>query len=223
MHITDKTNLVTWLDALAESCTLIAPCQVEGELLYRPVASGREISLDFERTALSPKAFLLPETEILLQVERRGQAVDARRSGTAAAAGHLWHPALRRPRPARPRRPAAGPAPGRRRLRRAPRPDDARRPGLPPAVGGLLLHQPGRRPRRRHRRGPDALRRRRRVLAAGRDRQGRRAPGVAIRPGDRPACTGSALPERPRCRCCRPKDGQRFSTMPTGGDWPIAA
>ena len=75
MKLITRAALAAWLDALVERYTLIAPRFVDGELLYRPVASSNEIVLDFQRTALSPKTFFLPSTEVILEVEKRGQEV----------------------------------------------------------------------------------------------------------------------------------------------------
>jgi ferredoxin len=75
MKAASVEDLKSWLDGLAEQYTLVAPRLVEEELLYRPVASSAEIVFDFERTALSPKAFFLPDTEIILEVEKRGKEV----------------------------------------------------------------------------------------------------------------------------------------------------
>jgi ferredoxin len=72
MKVTTGASLATWLDALAERYTVIAPCRVEKELLYRPVTSSVDIVFEFERTILSPKTFLLPDTEVILEVEKRG-------------------------------------------------------------------------------------------------------------------------------------------------------
>jgi sulfhydrogenase subunit beta (sulfur reductase) len=75
MRITSRKALAAWLDNLAQHVTLIAPRLVENELLYRPVTSSAEIVFDFERTVLSPKEFLLPDTQVILEVERRGREV----------------------------------------------------------------------------------------------------------------------------------------------------
>lgn len=74
-QLTSREALATWLDGLAERYTLIAPRQVEGELLYRPVASSTEIVFDFERTVMSPKGWFLPDTQVILEVERQGREV----------------------------------------------------------------------------------------------------------------------------------------------------
>ncbi len=71
MKVTSRADIAAWLDALAMHFTLIAPRLVESELLYRPVACSDEIVFDFERTVLSPKTFFLPDTQVMLEVEKR--------------------------------------------------------------------------------------------------------------------------------------------------------
>jgi ferredoxin len=75
MKITDRSKLTTWLDGLARQRTVIAPVSVEGELLYRPVASSGEIVFDFERTVLSPKTHFWPDSQVILEVDKRGNEV----------------------------------------------------------------------------------------------------------------------------------------------------
>jgi sulfhydrogenase subunit beta (sulfur reductase) len=75
MKVTGRADIVAWLDTLAAHYTLIAPRSVESELLYSPVASSDEIVFDFERTVLSPKTFFLPDTQVILEMERRGKNV----------------------------------------------------------------------------------------------------------------------------------------------------
>jgi ferredoxin len=67
--------LATWLDILTQRTAVIAPRLVEHEILYRPVASSDEIQFDFERAALSPKSFFLPETQVIFEIERGNQGV----------------------------------------------------------------------------------------------------------------------------------------------------
>lgn len=75
MKVTTRTELAAWLDLLAERYRLIAPRMVEDELLYQPVGSSAEIVFDFQRTTLSPKTFLLPDTQVILEVEKRDEEV----------------------------------------------------------------------------------------------------------------------------------------------------
>lgn len=75
MKAATANALKTWLDGLAQHRTIIAPTMVESELLYQPVTSSEDVVLDFEKTALSPKTFLFPDTQVILEVERRGKEV----------------------------------------------------------------------------------------------------------------------------------------------------
>jgi sulfhydrogenase subunit beta (sulfur reductase) len=75
MKVATRDALARWLDSVMVQRTVIAPRRVEGELLYRPVRSSDEIVFDFERTALSPKTYLLPDTQVVLEVEKRDRAV----------------------------------------------------------------------------------------------------------------------------------------------------
>jgi len=80
MRFTTPDGLRSWLDHLAgggggRPSLLIAPRDVDGHVLYRPVASSDEILFHYERPELSVKNFLLPATRVLLRVEQRGQEV----------------------------------------------------------------------------------------------------------------------------------------------------
>ena len=79
MKFITQDGLRTWLDRLAPQCDLVAPCDVDGRVLYRPVASSDEILFDYERPELSAKDYLLPATEVLLQIEKQGNEVAKRR------------------------------------------------------------------------------------------------------------------------------------------------
>ena len=75
MKLLPREALKTWLDRLANDATLIAPRVVDGILLYRSVSSSREIILDYTRPKMSAKKVILPPTERILSIERRGQEV----------------------------------------------------------------------------------------------------------------------------------------------------
>ncbi|MGQ9521669.1 MAG: 4Fe-4S dicluster domain-containing protein [Anaerolineae bacterium] len=68
-------TLRQWLDRLAAEGDLIAPKDVDGHVLYRPVRSGAEVLLDYERPELSAKEFLFPATEVIMRIEQRGKDV----------------------------------------------------------------------------------------------------------------------------------------------------
>lgn len=75
MNITTREELAAWLDNLADQSTLIAPSNVEGVLLYRPVKDSREVLWDFTRPVLSIKEAFIPATERLLTIEKTGQQI----------------------------------------------------------------------------------------------------------------------------------------------------
>lgn len=69
MVVIGRDELVKLLDNLAREKKLIAPTEVEGVLLYRPVQSSAEIVWDFSIPVLSLKETLFPATEQLLVIE----------------------------------------------------------------------------------------------------------------------------------------------------------
>jgi len=75
MRFTTLDGLRAWLDRLAQEVDLVAPCDVDGHVLYRPVSSGDEILFEYERPELSAKEYLLPSTEVILRVEQQGKDV----------------------------------------------------------------------------------------------------------------------------------------------------
>jgi ferredoxin len=75
MRIASREEVAAWLDTLCQQRTVIGPRLVEEVLLYRPVASSSDVVFDFQRAAMSPKTHLLPGTEVLLEIEMRGNEV----------------------------------------------------------------------------------------------------------------------------------------------------
>lgn len=75
MKFATLDKLRNWLDQLAQDSDLIAPREVEGHVFYRPVASSSEILFNYERPELSAKEYLLPATEVILQIEQQGKEV----------------------------------------------------------------------------------------------------------------------------------------------------
>jgi len=76
MNVTTLEALRSWLDTLAEGGELVAPRDVDGHILYRPVDSSAEIVFDYERPELSAKECVFPATEVLLRIEKRGEGLD---------------------------------------------------------------------------------------------------------------------------------------------------
>jgi sulfhydrogenase subunit beta (sulfur reductase) len=75
MSILKRQTLNHWLDLAAARATLIAPRNVDGILLYRPVNSSKEIIWDYVRPVLSAKEAFFPPTERLLTIEKTGQTI----------------------------------------------------------------------------------------------------------------------------------------------------
>lgn len=75
MYYVTFGNLKSWVDDLAKRYDLVAPRDVEGHVLYRPVTSAAQILFDYERPELSAKEYFLPATETLLRIEKKGQEV----------------------------------------------------------------------------------------------------------------------------------------------------
>jgi ferredoxin len=70
MKLVTQQQLNQWLDALARDASLIAPTNVQGKLFYRPVSDSTEIAWGFQRTDMSPKTWMFPATEAILNVQQ---------------------------------------------------------------------------------------------------------------------------------------------------------
>ena len=68
MNIITQPQLVSWLDSIAKERPLIAPRNVAGVLLYRPVENSSEIAWGSTRPLMSTKDVLFPPTERLLTI-----------------------------------------------------------------------------------------------------------------------------------------------------------
>jgi|YNPBryantNP2012_1023418.scaffolds.fasta_scaffold24709_2 sulfhydrogenase subunit beta (sulfur reductase) len=75
MRFIRDDHLRAWLDRLAGEYDLVAPRDVDGHLLYRPVESSQNIVFDYERPELSAKDFLFPPSETLLRITRQADGV----------------------------------------------------------------------------------------------------------------------------------------------------
>jgi len=75
MNFIDRDQLARHLDAIAQSQTLLAPCDVDGMLLYRPVKDSSWIAWDFDRPVMSIKEALFPQTDRLMQISHGGNGV----------------------------------------------------------------------------------------------------------------------------------------------------
>ena len=75
MNYLTHQELATWLDHLAQEQTLIAPLDIAGNILYRPVSDTKEVVWDFVRSFMSVKEVFFPPTERLMLMEKIGQQV----------------------------------------------------------------------------------------------------------------------------------------------------
>jgi len=75
MKILTQAALTAWLDRLAADATLVAPRDVDGIVLYRPVHASDEITFDYTRPKMSPKDVIFPATDRLLAIEKQGAEV----------------------------------------------------------------------------------------------------------------------------------------------------
>jgi sulfhydrogenase subunit beta (sulfur reductase) len=71
-----QNALKDWLDSLASMRTLIAPHEVDGVLLYRPIKNNSEIAWGFTRPVMSAKEAFFPPTERLLTIEKIGGQIN---------------------------------------------------------------------------------------------------------------------------------------------------
>ncbi|MBI4298096.1 MAG: 4Fe-4S dicluster domain-containing protein [Chloroflexi bacterium] len=68
-----KDGLKVWLGRLLESHRVIAPAVEDGVLFFQPVSRPQDVVLE-GKTAISPKGWVHPQTEVLFRVERRDGA-----------------------------------------------------------------------------------------------------------------------------------------------------
>ncbi len=76
MNVTTHEALLAWLERLAQEATVIAPRDVDGILLYRPVSHSDEIVFEYTRPKMSPKEAVFPATDTLLSIEKSGPSDD---------------------------------------------------------------------------------------------------------------------------------------------------
>jgi len=80
MNVISRDKLAAWIDDLVQDRTVIAPRDVEGVLLYRPVHSSAEVVWDYLRPAMSAKDALFPPTERLMLIDQAGEHITLRES-----------------------------------------------------------------------------------------------------------------------------------------------
>jgi len=75
MKYITRNELSVLLDDLAHEAAIIAPCDLDGVLLYRPIQDSQDIEWHFRRPVLSVKEMLFPATDRLLHIEKNGQDI----------------------------------------------------------------------------------------------------------------------------------------------------
>jgi ferredoxin len=75
MKFATLEQLRRWIDGLSQRADVIAPCDVDGHVLYRPVRSGDVVLFDYERPELSAKLCVLPPSEVLFELRERSTDV----------------------------------------------------------------------------------------------------------------------------------------------------
>ena len=69
MNYLTRQELAGWLDKLAQEQTLIAPIDIAGNILYRPVTDTRELVWEFDRSFMSIKEVFFPRTTFSLSLK----------------------------------------------------------------------------------------------------------------------------------------------------------
>jgi len=77
-RLISQTELDSWLDGLASKQTLIAPRDVSGVVLYRPVAGSGEILAGVPRPVMSVKELFFPPTERLLRIQKTRTGINVK-------------------------------------------------------------------------------------------------------------------------------------------------
>lgn len=73
-----QRNLFNWLNDLIAQYLVIAPRHCEGGLLFGPIAAADEVAWDGGRTVVSPKTWLFPATEVIMEIEKGSDGVALR-------------------------------------------------------------------------------------------------------------------------------------------------
>jgi sulfhydrogenase subunit beta (sulfur reductase) len=70
MLMTTHERVANWLDNLIARYPVIAPKRIQDVHLFRRIAVADEVAWDVPRTVVSPKAWLFPDTEAILEIEK---------------------------------------------------------------------------------------------------------------------------------------------------------
>ncbi|MFZ5917416.1 MAG: 4Fe-4S dicluster domain-containing protein [Chloroflexota bacterium] len=73
--MTTRKSLSSWLDDLIARYPVIAPRHRQGGPLFEPITAADQVAWDVLRTVVSPKTWLFPATEVLLEIDKRPDGV----------------------------------------------------------------------------------------------------------------------------------------------------
>jgi ferredoxin len=76
MNIIKQKKLADWLDKSAQTRELVAPKDIHGLVLYRPITSSEEIAWAFTLPELSAKEVVFPPTDRLFTIEKNGRTIE---------------------------------------------------------------------------------------------------------------------------------------------------
>lgn len=65
-----RQGLLDWLNGVIANTTVLAPVQVEGVYLFRPVAKAEDIALDYSQSTVPPKEWFFSRADTLFTIER---------------------------------------------------------------------------------------------------------------------------------------------------------
>lgn len=72
LFLTQK-GLEEWLTGLIKEVRVVAPVNSQGLILYQPIQAVEEIAFGYQNTAISPKEFFFPRSEVLFTLSRNGR------------------------------------------------------------------------------------------------------------------------------------------------------
>jgi ferredoxin len=77
-QVVRSEDLISWLNQQAQQRVLVAPVNVAGLVLFKPVTRAEEIVLHFNNTVLSPKEWFFPASGVLFTVGRKDGHLELR-------------------------------------------------------------------------------------------------------------------------------------------------
>jgi len=75
-NIIRKQNVADLIRQLMEESEVIAPVFVGKQVMFQPITSPEQVEWNFSNSTVPPTQHILPQSEVLLQFDRRGSDVD---------------------------------------------------------------------------------------------------------------------------------------------------